>query len=242
MIALACTVPCTAFAAPTPAVDNTEVEDNESLNDATIVQMNQKFYGVIDGYNDVDSYMFEAPENGTLLITFTSEYAADSGSTRLNIYDKYHDRINTDYGGKYVSCETLRPQIFTCPVKKGTNYVRISGGNSFGYGVAVHHPYSIKLDYSVESPTLIASKTKAGSKKAQVGWLGVKNASGYQVRCAASKSALKTAKVYTTTAKTKTFTNLKSNKKYYAQVRTTFIAGGVTYYSSWATTKALKTK
>ena len=68
--------------------------------------------------------------------------------------------------------------------------------------------------------------------------------SGYQIRYSSS-SSMKNAKYYTiksTKTTSKTISKLRSDRKYYVQVRTYKVVKGDRYYSSWSKMKSVRTR
>lgn len=92
--------------------------------------------------------------------------------------------------------------------------------------------------------TKITSKT--GSKKAfTVKWKKVSTQiTGYQVRYSTSSkmTSAKTSTISSYKTTSKKISNLKSNKKYYVQIRTYKTVDGTKYYSNWSSSTSVKTK
>lgn len=80
-------------------------------------------------------------------------------------------------------------------------------------------------------------KVTAKKKAAAVKWKSVSTATGYQVQISADKKFKKGTRTATVAGKTKTsksFTKLKSGKKYYVRVRTYKTLSGKKYYGNYA--------
>lgn len=85
-------------------------------------------------------------------------------------------------------------------------------------------------------PKFRGFKAKWAKKTTQV--------SGYQIQYSRKKSfaSRKTFNIKSSKAITKSFNNLKTNKKYYVRVRTYKTVNGTKYFSKWSKKKAVKTK
>lgn len=87
---------------------------------------------------------------------------------------------------------------------------------------------------------------KAGKGSLRISWqrLSAKQSSGYEIRCATTKSMKKAVKKTVKGAKKSSLkvSKLKKGKKYYVQVRAYKKVGGKMYYSSWSKAKTVKTK
>lgn len=86
-------------------------------------------------------------------------------------------------------------------------------------------------------------KLSGGRKKASLSWKKATKISGYQVSYSTSKNMKNAKKMTVSAGKSKaTLTGLKSNKKYYIQVRTIKKSKGVTFASSWSDRKSITIK
>ena len=102
--------------------------------------------------------------------------------------------------------------------------------------------YTLKI--VPDTPKIKTIKAGKGSLKVRWRKLSAKQSSGYEVRCATTKSMKKAVKKTVKGAKKSSLkvSKLKKSKKYYVQVRAYKKAGGKMYYSSWSKAKAVKTK
>ena len=89
------------------------------------------------------------------------------------------------------------------------------------------------------------SKVTKGKKQFTVKWKKQSTqTTGYQIRYSTSSkfSKAKTVTVKKNTTASKVVKKLKANKKYYVKVRTYKKIGNSTYYSTWSSSKTVKTK
>ena len=102
--------------------------------------------------------------------------------------------------------------------------------------------YTLKI--VPDAPKIKTIKAGKGSLKVRWRKLSAKQSSGYEVRCATTKSMKKAVKKTVKGAKKSSLkvSKLKKGKKYYVQVRAYKKVGGKTYYSSWSKAKTVKTK
>ncbi|WP_304853423.1 PPC domain-containing protein [Adlercreutzia caecimuris] len=102
--------------------------------------------------------------------------------------------------------------------------------------------YTLKI--VPDAPKIKTIKAGKGSLKVRWRKLSAKQSSGYEVRCATTKSMKKAVKKTVKGAKKSSLkvSKLKKGKKYYVQVRAYKKVGGKMYYSSWSKAKAVKTK
>ena len=90
-----------------------------------------------------------------------------------------------------------------------------------------------------------SSAKSTSKKKLTLKWKSSKGATGFEVQVSTDKNFKKSVKKSTiknVNTVTKTFTGLKSGKKYYARVRGYKKVSGKTYYSDWTVSKAVKVK
>lgn len=136
-------------------------------------------------------------------------------------------------------------------VKKGTYYLAVSFTLSEDEykqeildGTSSSCTISIASYYSVKTPGLTSINYAKSNKKktATLKWGKSDHATRYQVRIAQNKSFTKAKKTATTAKRSITFTNLKSKKTYYAQVRGYVTANGKTYYGAYSPIKTVKIK
>ncbi len=64
---------------PAMAAEKTEVENNDSMDKAMLISVNEEVTGNISDKNDKDYYKFELPADGYISLTFSHGYADSSG-------------------------------------------------------------------------------------------------------------------------------------------------------------------
>lgn len=105
---------------------------------------------------------------------------------------------------------------------------------------------TVVLSYTINPKATAISSVTAKSKGFNVRWNRVgTQITGYQVQRATDSKFTKNKKTETlsgTFATSKTYDNLKSNKKYYVRVRTYRTVNGKKYYSAWSKYKAVTTR
>lgn len=116
-----------------------EVENNNNLNNAQLITLNERWRGQVYGSDDADWFKVELPQNGKITLELDHEYI-DS--------DSYHYKLKWMLNNDTLLYElrskgpdlTLSSATFFAP--QGVNYLRISSDNSHSY-----RPYGFKVIY-----------------------------------------------------------------------------------------------
>lgn len=159
------------------------------------------------------------------------------------------------YTGKTLSPTAVTVKLGSKTLKKGTDYtVTCKGGKKVGaYTVTIKgkgaYAGTKTTTFKILPKGTSVSKLTKASKGFTATWKKPSAAArsqidGYQVRYATA-SNMKGAKTVTVKGAAKTsakVAKLKGNKTYYVQVRSYKKVSGKTYYSTWSTTKSVKTK
>lgn len=127
-------------------------EDENNYVDATKINLNQSYYKSLDGYGDVDWFMFTAPKDDVCKIKFTlgslpalSTAFATNDATNCTVYDANLKELATGYDN----------QTYTISVEEGvTYYIKVYNGK---YSLGVTGTYEIEVECnSVKSLSGIA--------------------------------------------------------------------------------------
>lgn len=218
-----------------------EAEPNDGYDTATAVKMNRNVYGIFGGYNDSDYFVVDLPESGSVRFTFTNDKYSNGGMFGTHIYNRYYEWVSYSNGDLHnrVSCSTTRPVSANVSLAKGRNYLVVDAG-AFGGTPPIGQPYHFKLSYNIPSTT---AKAAASKRAFTVKWTKKSGAAKYQLRYTTKKNMSGAKAVNVSKNKgSKKISGLKSNKKYYVQVRVVKTIGGETYYSPWSAKKSVKTK
>jgi len=209
-----------------------EREWNDTVETPNALALNKTVSGTSKTYGDEDWYKFTLPAGGKFQIKFSGKYH-NEGSWNISLFDANNSQVGDDY--TYDGTTKASKDVIVRALKKGTYYVRVRGW------------YVDSVTYKL-TPTYYVNNTKVVSpvraKKAiTVKWKKVSGVAKYQVRYSLKKN-MKGAKKVDASKKTtsKKIKGLKSKRTYYVQVRAVKKIGGVYYYSSWSTKKAIKTK
>lgn len=210
-------------------------KNNDSLKTASLAPFNQSVKGQI-ARNDGDFYKIKMPATGKLTYKVTSYLK----SYATAIYDKNGNAVWKSERNVWDSATKKRSDTHAITLKKGTYYLKMSGGNWLSSPVYTGN-YSFQL-YFGETPSVTVTSPSKG--KATLSWNRISGATGYQVYRSTSKSGTYTrVKTLPSSYSTKwTNSSLTSGQKYYYQVRSYKEVNGVRYYSPFCSIKAVKVK
>ncbi len=150
MAVMVATVQSTAGTIPSMAAEKTETEDNNRLEKASSLSLNENMKGSLSDEDDVDFYKFEIPDDGKVSITFKHEYAKGSFTTdeailwKSQIYNAEGENLlvseNYDeYAGKNKEEQEGR----TIGLPRGTYYLKVESDSYSG------KEYMLKVNVSV---------------------------------------------------------------------------------------------
>ncbi len=151
MAVMVATVLSTAGTIPSMAAEKTETEDNNRLEKASSLSLNENMKGSLSDEDDVDFYKFEIPDDGKVSITFKHEYAKGSFTTdeailwKSQIYNAEGENLlvseNYDeYAGKNKEEQEGR----TIGLPRGTYYLKVEKGQ-FDHS---EKEYTLKVNYT----------------------------------------------------------------------------------------------
>lgn len=228
------------------ATDDWEIESNDESNQATAINLNKTYHGILQYKDDVDWYSFKLNKKSKIRFNF-AQNAADSLDT---LGDGWNVELK-DSKNTYIKFEYAKsPQYQDVELYAGTYYIDVYRYGSYP-GANI---YDLKVSLlSQEKPVKTPKKTptkktkmklgrvsirkvKAGKRSLRVNWKKVKKAKSYQVAYKSKKGKKWTVK------KTKklsyTIKKLKAKKKYNVRVRA--VSGKKT--GAWSKVKTVKTK
>ena len=226
-------------------------EDGNATNEATTFSNVYALFGV-DIIADESAIAEDA--TGTVTDTEDASSAIDISSATVTL-----SSTSKAYTGKAVKCGVksvkLKVDGQTVTLVQGTDYT-VSYSNNKAIGTATvtitgtgSYSGSVAKTFTIKPAKVTLKSVKAGkkgSKKLTVKWTttaaGKKSGVKYQV--AYKKKGAKGWSYKTVSAKTysKVLKKLKKGKKYQVKVRAYKKVSGVTYYSAWSKTKAVKVK
>ena len=134
-----------------------------------------------------------------------------------------------------------------------SNYYTITYKDNKNVGIATatikfkgEYEGTKKLTFTIKPKGTSLKKLSAGKKKFKATWKKQKTqTSGYQIQYSTNKnfkSGNKKVKITKNKTTSSTIKSLKAKKKYYVRIRTYKNVNGKTYYSSWSSSKSIKTK
>lgn len=150
--------------------------------------------------------------------------------------------------GKSLKTWTAKPNAKTMTLPSALSTNLATSGLGYGkYGVrvwvksssATTTAYSKNFTVGTAAPTV--KTAKAGKKKFTAKWGKKSGSSGYQVRYS-RYSSFKSDYFKTTKSTSKTIKVKKGKCRYYYQVRSYKLVGGVKCYGSWSSARSVKTK
>lgn len=124
-----------------------EVEDNDSYNNATTLELNQLYSGILYDDEDVDFYQFDVVEDGYFYLDFGPKYM---GEDNINYGWKvtYYDSNKKEIG--YHTTEEFSETI-KYAFKQGTYYVKVEAAIT-GWGFEPDEcPYEIYVNFEESS-------------------------------------------------------------------------------------------
>ena len=199
-------------------------------------------YAVVEGVNGY---------KGTVKKPFTIVDKATPVSTNISAAKVTLSKTAFTYNGKAQKPSVKSVVLNGKTLKAGTDYTAsIASGKKVGtYSVtiAAKGSYTGKATASfVVNPKGVTKfKVTKAKKSFKAKWKKNKTErSGVQVKYSTKKSMknAKTVKAKGASVKAKKVKKLKKKTKYYVQVRAYKVVNGKTYYSSWSSKKAVKTK
>lgn len=238
---------CVSATASVFAVTYESEPNNGPEEESNVITVNETVKGEVSAADDMyDYFVINAKTTGTIKLNFT----ADSKNKYLSLSVMgWGDNAFGNYADKDFEFSSDKKASYTFQITKGNKYYIVPWIHSL-YEDPV--PDSNTASYTF-STKFVAEKTSIrkatpGKKSFKVSWKKVPRTAYYQIRYV-SKSAYrssgwkkaKTIKAGKSTT-AKTIKGLGRKKTYYVQVRTVKNIEGKTYYSSWSSKKAVKTK
>lgn len=214
----------------------TETQDvnNDTVADASPIELRKKYKGVLAQNDEVDYYKFTVPAAGRINFNMTN---ATNGTLKYVIYDS---GVNASFvktiskGGKASEYITLA---------RGNYYLAITKENSNYGGVG---SYNFNIDYVANVPVAptIKSVKNTSKRKMTVKWNKVTGADGYELQyCTKSNFKSKVVKKTISTSKTSaSYSKLTKGKTYYVRMRSYTVVDGAKKYSKWSGKKSVKIK
>lgn len=219
----------------------TSIEDDNwgTYDEAEELSYNQKTYGQIEEWLDIDCFFVELPKDNKKYDFILS------GNQKVKAY-----LVNTDEENLGTIQAAFNKNGKISLVGTGQKiYIKIEADN----GESTIHSADYSIMYQKATTTKIEKPAKVTgvsvstgkTKQLKVKWKKVSSASGYQLMYATSKK-FKSGKKIVTIKKnsqvSKTLTTLKKGKKYYVKVRAYKKVNGKTVYGSWSSVKTKKCK
>ena len=175
-----------------------------------------------------DRYVYNEKED---LLIYNCVYNGETIKPAIKVYDLNGVKINSSH--------------YTVSYAKGRKNVGRYGVTVKFKSSSKKYKGSISTTFIISPKSTTISSITKGKKSFTVKWnKRSTQVTGYQIRYSTKSdmdnSKAKLLKSYKTT--TQKVTGLKSNKKYYVQVRTYKTVNGVKYYSYWSNIKSVKTK
>lgn len=150
--------------------------------------------------------------------------------------------------GKSLKTWTTKPNAKTLKLPESLSSTLATSGLAYGkYGVRIWVKSSsasttaLSKNFTVGTAAPTVKTAKGGQKKFTAKWAKKSGASGYQVRYS-RYSSFKSDYFKTTKSTSKTIKVKKKKYRYYYQVRSYKLVGGVKCYGSWSSTHSVKTK
>lgn len=211
----------------------TQNSNNDMVSNASPIQLQAQYKGVLAQNDEVDYYQFTVPSAGKINFNMTN---STDGVLKYVIYDSSMNAslIKTiEKGGKAAEYVSLA---------KGNYYLAITKNNSDS-GVG---SYNFSIDYvatKVTAPKLKSVKN-TGKKKMTIKWSRVTGVDGYELQYSTSKTFKKSVvKKNLSASKTSAnYSKLKKGKTYYVRMRSYIKEDGAKKYSKWCTKKSVKIK
>ncbi len=147
--------------AKTTAFAASEAENNNTVANATVVNLNEDATGVISERGDVDFYKFTVTKPGYVSIDFTHDYD-DSFYSSVGWDISLSDANNQSFCSMFVNMKTQGiNSSLTYGVGAGTYYIKVSGDATIGAN------YTVKLNYT-ESDAWEVESNDDGSTANQI--------------------------------------------------------------------------
>ena len=218
----------TAFSESGETYSENYTEKNNEQSMATEIKSNASFTGQFASNDDKDYYKLDASKSGVYAITVNSGV----NKMRLGLYSEdlsYSYEITDITGGTHK---------YALVIPEGTYYLVVTNANTNFTGT-----YKIKTSLSSVASSAVKSVSCPASKKLKATVTKKSGVEGYQIQIATNTSFTSNKKTASITSTSKTFTGLKSGKKYYVRVRTYVTAqNGSKVYSGWSKAKSVTVK
>lgn len=213
----------------------TETQDsnNDMASDASVINLKQKYKGVLAQNDDIDYYKFQVPSAGKVTFNMTNSV---SNTARYGFYDQSLSPVYTNtVGSGYKVTQPIS-------VKKDTYYLAIAKEN-VNKGVG---SYTFSIDYTKKisvAPKLKSAKNTSNGNMT-VKWSSVTGANGYELWYS-TKSNFKSGVVkneFNSSVTSAVCYGLVKKKKYYVKVRAYEEINGVKEYGKWSNKKSIVIK
>ena len=212
----------------------TQDNNNDTLSNASPIELKKKYKGVLASNDDIDYYKFSVPSVGKVNFNLTN---ATDGNLKYAIYDNSTNMVASD--------EVYSNQKGTKEIKltAGSYYLAVTKADSNRGGVG---SYNFNMDFialSLKAPAIKNLKAYYYDGM-QFSWNKISDADGYQIQyCKSSK--FKSGVKKDTKSENDTYaaySGLSHGKKYYVRIRAYANVQGTTKYSKWSKVKVVKIK
>ncbi len=213
----------------------TETQDsnNDMFSDASVINLKQKYKGILAKNDDIDYYKFQTAAAGLITLNLTN---STSNTMKYAVYDSSMNPVytNTLESGSKVSQPVS--------VKSGDYYFVVTKEDvNKGTG-----SYTFSVDYvkkNTAAPKLKSVKNTSYATMT-VKWSRVNGATGYEL-CYSTKANLKgsvTKKELDASASSAECYGLTQKKKYYVRIRAYSEINGIKEYGKWSNRKSVVIK
>ena len=201
--------------------------DNDSIYNASRIQLNKKYLGQIAENEEVDIYVFNVSSNSGFKIAYNSNI--DGNGQNLYLFDKEGNTLDSwiYYKQNHTTKKTVFNKIFN--YKSGKYYFAVEKDYE-GTGTG-NYDLTVSQIIKVAKPSILKCTARSTNTQ-KVAWNKVADVTGYQVQC--SNGGTKWAQTKVTTGNTALFTGLIAGGKYKFRVRAYKRIDGINYFSAWS--------
>lgn len=214
----------------------TETQDNnnDTLSNASAIELKKKYKGVLASNDDIDYYKFYVPSSGKINFNFTN---ATDGSLKYAIYD---NGTNMAASGNVYSNQKDMQEI---KLLSGNYYLAVTKEDSNRGGVG---SYNFIMDFNalaLKTPAIKNLRTDYYNG-IRFEWNKISDADGYQIQyCKSSKFKSGVKKDTKDGSNTyASYSGLSRGKTYYVRMRAYTNLQGTVKYSKWSKVKKVKVK
>lgn len=226
-----------------------EKESNDSLSNASSMDLSKTYSGSTYKLGDVDYYKVKLSGKGFMTVYFDPNELSD------NLKDGYDLEIYNSSNAKIYSSTSITSKSNSkLYLNKGTYYIKIDDHSRSSYDCPSEYIiYKLKATYTVAAkPGKVTIRSVKGSTYNS--WFNtyddityklksVKNASGYQVQISTSKKFNKNKTTVFSDISGRIGSQLKRKTKYYVRARAYYeTPTGSKTYGNWSNIKSVKTK